>query len=101
MDPAPDGVVLPVVWSPAALREVTKIFDYLVTFNPQAAARVFEALIAAGDSFAQFPFRGRLVPRSRMRELVSVYPYIMRYRVARDEIRILLVRHTARRPTKR
>ncbi len=35
-----------------------------------------------------------------MRELVTDYPYIIRYRVARDgTVRILRVRHMSRRPT--
>jgi plasmid stabilization system protein ParE len=37
-------MTLPVIWSPSALREVAKIFDYLAAFNPQAAARVFDTL---------------------------------------------------------
>ncbi len=35
-----------------------------------------------------------------MRELVTTYPYIIRYRMLRDdEVHILRVRHTSRRPT--
>jgi toxin ParE1/3/4 len=94
-------MTLPVIWSPSALREIVKIFDYLTVFNPQAAASVFNALISAGDSLADFPHRGRAVAQSNTRELVTVYPYIIRYRITRDSVRILRVRHTARRPTKR
>jgi toxin ParE1/3/4 len=94
-------MTLPVVWSPSALREVAKIFDYLMAFNPQAAARVLNTLIAAGDSLADFPHRGRQVPNSSLRELVTVYPYIVRYRITRESVRILRVRHTSRRPTNR
>ena len=36
-----------------------------------------------------------------MRELVSVHPYIIRYRIAGDDVVILRVRHTSRRPTNR
>ncbi len=89
-----------VIWSPSALRQVERIFDYLVEFNPRAAAEVANGLIAAGDSLASFTHRGRPVPNSDMRELVTSYPYIIRYRVAHDAVRILRVRHTARRPTK-
>lgn len=88
-----------VVWSPAALREVDRIFDYLAAFNPRAAAEVKDGLIAAGESLAQFPHRGRPVPGTDKRELVSAYPYIIRYRVARETVRILRVRHGARGPT--
>ncbi len=90
-----------VIWSPSALREVARIFDYLADFNPRAALEVSTALTEAGDSLAHFPHRGRLVPNTRLRELVTIYPYIVRYRIIRDdEVRILRVRHTARRPTR-
>ena len=98
--PPPGCVTVRVVWSPSALRQVARIFDYLLDFNPRAAAEVSQGLIAAGDSLANFTHRGRPVPKTEMRELVTSYPYIIRYRVVRDEVRILRVRHTSRRPTK-
>jgi plasmid stabilization system protein ParE len=88
-----------VVWSPAALREVERVFDYLAAFNPRAAAAVSAALIEAGDSLENFPYRGRQVPRSQMREILTAYPYLIRYRIVGETVRILRVRHTARRPT--
>jgi addiction module RelE/StbE family toxin len=88
-----------VIWSPSALREVIRIYDYLTDFNPKAAAEVFTALVEAGNNLRDFPHRGRPVRNSDKREIVTSYPYIIRYRVNRDGIRILRVRHTARRPT--
>jgi toxin ParE1/3/4 len=88
-----------VVWSPSALREVARATEYLMDFNPRAAAHLAEGLVEAGDSLAQFPYRGRMVPKTDKRELVTAYPYIIRYRIIRDVVRILRVRHTARRPT--
>jgi toxin ParE1/3/4 len=88
-----------VVWSPSSLREVRLIFDDLAYFNPRAAAEVFTALIDAGDDFAIFPQRGRRVGNGEMREIMTSYPYIIRYRVAADTVRILRVRHAARQPT--
>jgi addiction module RelE/StbE family toxin len=88
-----------VVWSPSALREILRIYDYLSDFNPRAAREVATELTAAGDRLANFPHRGRPVAKTDMRELVTTYPYIIRYRIVRDEVRILRVRHTARRPT--
>ena len=58
-----------------------------------------EALLAAGDSLVNYPFRGRPVPGTFLRELVTVSPYIIRYRIDGDEVVILRVRHSARRPT--
>jgi len=88
-----------VIWSPLALREVWRIFDYLADFNPHAASEVFNTLIETGDGLVNFPHRGRLVRNSDMREVMTSYPYIIRYRVMRDTVRILRVRHMARQPT--
>ena len=97
--PAANSLTLRVIWSPVALREVAALFQYLRDFNPQAAEQVAASLIQAGDSLANFPYRGRLVPNTSLREMVTIYPYIIRYRISGDEVRILRVRHTAREPT--
>ena len=34
-----------------------------------------------------------------MRDLVTAFPYIVRYRVVRETVRVLRVRHTSHRPT--
>ncbi|MBV9828108.1 MAG: type II toxin-antitoxin system RelE/ParE family toxin [Alphaproteobacteria bacterium] len=88
-----------VVWTEPALDGITNAYDYIFTFNPLAAAHMAEALFAAGDSLVNFPHRGRPVRGTGMRELVSVSPYIIRYRVIGDEVVILRVRHSARRST--
>ncbi|MBV9747876.1 MAG: type II toxin-antitoxin system RelE/ParE family toxin [Acetobacteraceae bacterium] len=86
-----------VVWSPAALDEVARIYSYVAASSPVAAARLARALKTAGDSLAQFELRGRLVG-GNLRELTVVYPYIIRYRISGDTIRILRVRHGMRQP---
>ena len=90
-----------VIWSPKALREVERATEYLIDFNPRAAAALADGLVAAGDSLEHFAHRGRPVPNTTMRERVTAFPYIIRYRIVRDEeVRILRVRHMARRQTK-
>jgi toxin ParE1/3/4 len=89
-----------VIWSPAALRHVVHAYEYLEDFNPSAASTLAEALLTAGDSLENFPHRGRPVPGTDMRELVTAHPYVIRYRIVQDTVCILRVRHTARRPTK-
>ena len=86
-----------VIWSPAALREIAGIYRYIAQFNPSAAAGLADELLSAGDSLETFPNRGRPVPGTALRELTVVYPYIIRYRVADDHVRILRVRHGAQR----
>ena len=51
-------------------------------------------LMEAGDSLAEMAERGR--PADGHRELVIVWPYILRYRIAGDRVIILRVRHGAR-----
>jgi toxin ParE1/3/4 len=55
------------------------------------------ALVEAAESLMDFPERGRL-SRPGRRELATIWPYIIRYRVARDHVLILRVRHGRRRP---
>jgi len=57
-------------------------------------------ILAAGDSLESFPYRGRAVPGTQLRETALAYPCIIRYRIAADHVRILRVRHGARRPTR-
>lgn len=73
-----------VIWSPAALREIEHIYRYIARFNPRAAANMVNEIVAAGDSLESFPYRGRLVPGTQLRELTIIYPYIVRYRVAAE-----------------
>ena len=87
-----------VIWAPAALQDIAQIHGYLARFNPPAAGRLAERMLAAGDSLVLFPDRGRPGAGGRLRELTVVYPYVIRYRVAADHVRILRVRHGARRP---
>jgi len=88
-----------VIWTDTALANLEAVQAYIEQFNPLAANAVSAELIAAGNSLELFPYRGRPVPRTEMRELVTTYPYIIRYRIAGSTVFILRVRHTSRRPT--
>ena len=88
-----------VVWTRTAVRQIQRVYDYIVEFNPSAAAQVAETLRDEANHLVHFPERGRPVPGTALRELVSTYPYIIRYRIDGDTVVILRVRHTSRRPT--
>jgi len=88
-----------VIWTRAALAGVRTIRQYIHQFNPYAAEKVAAEIIAVGNSLEDFPFRGRPVEGTALREVLSSYPYIIRYRVTNRQVVILRVRHTARRPT--
>jgi plasmid stabilization system protein ParE len=86
---------LRIVWTDDAVGNVEAIVTYISAFNPTAARRLAERLVAVADSLAEFPNRGRDVGEGR-REMTTVWPYILRYRVRDDAVIILRVRHGAR-----
>ena len=95
-----EKALIPVVWSEPALANLRAIRAYYEPLNPRAAGELARRLIEAGESLAQAPFRGRPVQGTSARELLSVPPYLIRYRIRSDAIRILRVRHMVRRPTR-
>jgi addiction module RelE/StbE family toxin len=88
-----------VIWTEPALANLEAIRIYIEQFNPRAARQLADSIVAAGNSLAQFPQRGRKVPGTDMRELVIAHPYIIRYQVVGDVVVLLRIRHSARRPT--
>jgi toxin ParE1/3/4 len=88
-----------VIWTEPALDHLEAIRVYIEQFNPKAARDVAGGLKALGDSLAMFPHRGRSVRGAGFRELISTYPYVVRYYIDGDKVVILRVRHTSRRPT--
>lgn len=51
-------------------------------------------LVAAGDSLAEFPERGAPIAKGR-RQLTTVRPYLLRYRVQDGVVTIIDIRHAA------
>ncbi|MDO6416328.1 type II toxin-antitoxin system RelE/ParE family toxin [Sphingomonas sp. BIUV-7] len=85
-----------VIWSDRAIFNLNEIFHFIRSDDPAAADQTAANLMAAAHSLEIFPNRGRPV-RAKIRELVTVRPYIIRYRLEDDAIRILFVRHAAQR----
>ncbi|MDB5705708.1 MAG: type toxin-antitoxin system RelE/ParE family toxin [Sphingomonas bacterium] len=83
-----------IVWTREALASPELIRSYIHQFDPQAAHRMALRLIEAGDSLRTFPDRGRPVSGGR-RELVTIPPYIIRYKFDGERVFIVGVRHSA------
>ncbi|MGH7858029.1 MAG: type II toxin-antitoxin system RelE/ParE family toxin [Candidatus Binatia bacterium] len=86
-----------VVYSRNALANLERAFDFLREKDPEAATAAAEAIATAIEALAAHPLVGRPLP-SGLRELVISYGktgYVALYRFlpARDEIRILALRH--------
>ena len=86
-----------VAWAPHALKELEEIVAYIEHFDAVAADKIAGKILAAGESLADFPNRGRPVADG-CRELPSVPPFVIYYEVSGDTVDILDVRHGRRRP---
>jgi addiction module RelE/StbE family toxin len=85
-------------WTARAARNLTSIRDYIAKENPNAAARVAEALLKATVQLERFPQSGRPGRIAGTRELVVPgLPYILFYRIVEDVILIAAVHHTSRK----
>jgi plasmid stabilization system protein ParE len=88
------------VWSDEARENLIAIRSYIDGFNPLASQRLAARLVTAAESLIEFPDRGQPVRRG-VRDLLAVSPYLIRYAVTEEEIRIIKIRHTAQRPERR
>lgn len=85
-------------WTPPALAQIAEIHQYIAADNPQAARRVVAQIRKDATLLSAQPGVGRAGRVPGTRELVvSRYPFIIAYRVDRNEIPILAVIHSARR----
>jgi plasmid stabilization system protein ParE len=89
--------VAQVVYSGRSLEHVERAFQFLRDKNPSAALHAVAAIRSAVDNLAAHPLVGRRI-EGELRELIISYGqtgYIALYRfvIARDEVRILALRH--------
>jgi plasmid stabilization system protein ParE len=83
-----------------ATSDLHEIIDYLNMQNPGAAKRVRAALEAALNILTSFPNIGVVQQRNVRKYILPRFPYLIYYSIAdrEQEIRIVTIRHTARRP---
>lgn len=84
-----------IVWTDEAVEHLEAIVTYVSVYDPAAAERLGRRLIELADSLGEYPHRGRDAGDGR-REMTIVWPYVLRYRVERDNVYILRIRHGAR-----
>lgn len=86
-----------IVWLDEAVEQLDRIVAYVRVFDSRAADRLAARLVAAAESLRDFPNRGRPAEGGK-RELPTVPPYIIRYRVEGEIVLIMRIRHGAQRP---
>ena len=84
-----------IIWTDEAVGTLEAITTYVAAFNPDAATKLAGQPMALADSLADFPHRGRDAGEGQ-REMTTVWPYILRYRVVDGAVLISRVRHVAR-----
>jgi len=89
--------VAQVVYSARSLEHIERAFQFLRDKNPPVALQAVAAIQSAVDNLAAHPLVGRRI-EGELRELIISYGqtgYIALYRfvIARDQVRILALRH--------
>ena len=86
-------------YTPRAFADREAIFEYIDQRNPRAAREVKAFIAKRIAQLGDAPVRHRMIAKFGVHALyLGRYPYIVYYRVARDEIAIIHIRHVARRP---
>ena len=85
-------------WTPLAFDHLGSVHEYVAADSPAAADEVVDRILSAAKTLARFPELGRHGRVAETRELVITgTPFIVAYRIRRDQIQILAVLHGARR----
>jgi toxin ParE1/3/4 len=81
-----------------AQADLEEIYNYLSQNNPHAAERVKRQIKTDAELLGEFPLIAREsgIPGLRIRK-VKRYPYLIFYTVSAEEVRIIHLRHGARR----
>jgi plasmid stabilization system protein ParE len=83
-------------WSKEAVADIARLYDFLATVNPTAAARAVQTLTVAPRQLLDRPQSGRQLDQYLPREVrrIIVGNYEMRYELVGSTVYILRVWHT-------
>jgi len=84
-------------WTTPATGELAAAYEYVAQDNPAAAERVTEHIWETVEVLARHPRAGRKGRIAGTRELVVPgTPFVVAYRIERDEVWVLALMHGAR-----
>ena len=82
-----------IIWTNESLNRLIEIENFISKDSPQRAISFVDKLIFRGESLADQPYKGRIVPEfsiAEIRELLEKN-YRIVYRIAKDRIEILTI----------
>lgn len=83
------------VWKKLALNDRERIMDHIAEDNPQAALDLDELFEAKAERLIEQPEIYRAGRKRGTREMVVTSKYFVIYRIQKDTVEILRVKHTA------
>jgi toxin ParE1/3/4 len=85
-------------WTTRAFRDLSDIHAYIFERDPLAALKAARTIRAQVETLSDHPLMGHPGRVKGTRELNLVgQPYLIAYRIGREAVEILAIRHTARR----
>jgi len=91
-------MALKVRWTPLALSNLSSAFDFISNDKPEIAKAIIAKIMNSLQQLETFPESGREGQVKDTRELiVSTTPYIVVYRLKKEQLEILAILHTSRK----
>ena len=90
--------MIKVVWSAAALAQLTAIYEFIAKHSPRYALRMIDRLTDRSGQIGRFPESGQIVPEysdPSLREVIEG-SYRLIYRIEPQRIVVVAVIHGAR-----
>jgi toxin ParE1/3/4 len=82
-----------------AFADREQIFEYLNARHPQAARAILDLIKRRINELSDHPFKGRRTDRPGIYTLwIAPHKYRVFYRIDGDDVVIIHIRHTSRRP---
>jgi toxin ParE1/3/4 len=87
-----------VIFTPGSRAQMKAIYDYIAHDNERAAHAVIARIEHIAQLLGRYPHMGFKLRRARLRRFpVQPYPYLIYFEVAGGLVRIIRIRHAARK----
>lgn len=87
-------------WTDVAVEHLLAIHEYIAKDSPEYALRVVDRLTRRSQQIAEFPRSGRSVPELQLPDVREVIEgsYRIVYKILENQVDVIAVFHSSRRP---